>query len=45
VAKRLVRYRNPQQGAYASVDEPDLGSPLDIAALPETRLDLSTLFA
>jgi Uma2 family endonuclease len=43
-AKRLVRYRNPQQGAYASVDEPDLGSPIEIAAL-ETRLDLSTLFA
>lgn len=43
-AKRLVRYRNPQQSAYASVDEPDLGSPLEIAALPETRLDLSTLF-
>jgi Uma2 family endonuclease len=44
-AKRLVRYRNPQQGAYASVDEPDLGSPLEIAALPETRLDLSVLFS
>jgi Uma2 family endonuclease len=43
-AKRLVRYRNPQQGAYALVDEPDLGSPLEIAALPGTRLDLSTLF-
>ena len=43
-AKRLVRYRNPQHGAYASVDEPDLGSPLEIAALPETRLDASALF-
>jgi Uma2 family endonuclease len=43
-AKRLVRYRNPQQGAYALIDEPDLGSPLEIAALPERRLDLSTLF-
>lgn len=43
-AKRLVRYKNPQQSAYASVDEPDLGSPLEIAALPETRLDLSALF-
>jgi Uma2 family endonuclease len=42
--KRLVRYRNPLQGAYASVDEPDLGSPLEIAALPETPLDLSALF-
>jgi hypothetical protein len=26
------------------VDRPALGSPLEIAALPETRLDLSTLF-
>jgi Uma2 family endonuclease len=43
-AKRLVRYRKPQQGAYASVDQPDLGAPLEIAALPETRLDLSALF-
>jgi Uma2 family endonuclease len=43
-AKRLVRYRNPQRGAYTSIDEPDLGSPLEIGALPEIRLDLSTLF-
>ena len=43
-AKRLVRYRNPQHSAYALIDEPDLGSPLEIAALPATRLDLSTLF-
>jgi len=42
--KRLVRYRNAQQGTYASVDQPDLGAPLEIAALPETRIDLSTLF-
>jgi Uma2 family endonuclease len=43
-AKRLVRYRSPQQGAYVSVDEPDLGSPLEIGALTATRIDLSTLF-
>ena len=43
-AKRLVRYRNPQQGVYASVDEPDLASPLELAALRETRLELSGLF-
>jgi Uma2 family endonuclease len=42
--QRLVRYRNPQQGAYTLIDEPDLGVPMEIAALPETRLDLSTLF-
>jgi len=44
-AKRFVRYRNPQQGAYMSVDQPDLGSPLEIAALPESRLDLSALLS
>jgi Uma2 family endonuclease len=43
-AKRLVRYRNPRQGAYALVDEPDLGSPLEIAALSQTRIDLGSLF-
>jgi Uma2 family endonuclease len=43
-AKRLVRYRNPQQGAFTLIDEPDLGAPLEIAALPGARLDLGTLF-
>ena len=42
-ARRLI-YREPQQGTYASIDRPDLGTPLEIAALPETHLDLSTLF-
>jgi Uma2 family endonuclease len=40
----VARYRNPEQDDYALVDEPDLGSPLAIAALPETRVGLSTLF-
>jgi Uma2 family endonuclease len=43
-AKRLARYRKPQQGAYALADEPDLGSALEIAALRATRIDLSSLF-
>ena len=42
--KRLVRYREAQQGAYTLIDQPDLSFPLEIAAVPETRLDLSTLF-
>jgi Uma2 family endonuclease len=42
--KRLVRYCAPEHGAYASVDQPDLGSPLEIAALPETHIDASALF-
>jgi Uma2 family endonuclease len=43
-AHRLVRYCNPQHGAYSFINEPDLSSPLGIAALPEITLDLSTLF-
>jgi Uma2 family endonuclease len=43
-AKRLVRYRTPRRGAYEAVDQPDLGSPLEIAALPGVRVDLGTLF-
>jgi Uma2 family endonuclease len=42
--KRILRYRQPQEGVYAAVDQPDLASPLELAALPETRLDLSNLF-
>jgi Uma2 family endonuclease len=44
-AKRLVRFRDPQGGVYTLVDEPDLGPPLGISALPDARLDLSTLLA
>lgn len=43
-AERLVRYRNPEHGTYALVDQPDLTSPLAIAALPETRVNLAALF-
>lgn len=45
VGKRLVRYRNPQQGAYALVDEIDLGATIELAGLPGVRVNLSTLFA
>lgn len=43
-ARRLVRYRNLRDGAYALVDQPNLASPLAITALPEIRIDLATLF-
>jgi Uma2 family endonuclease len=43
-AKRLVRYRNPESGAYALLDEPDLASPLETSALPGTSVDLRGLF-
>ena len=41
---RLTRYRGPAKGSYGRVDQPDLGLPLTIDALPDARIDLSTLF-
>jgi Uma2 family endonuclease len=41
---RLTRYRSPLHGGYASIDEPDLGVPLVVEALPNVRVDLSALF-
>jgi Uma2 family endonuclease len=43
-AKRLVRYRNPQQGAYALVDVPDLDTSLAIETLPGLAVELGSLF-
>jgi Uma2 family endonuclease len=42
--RRLVRHRAPVQGAYTLVDEPDPGTPLDVAALPGVTVDLKPLF-
>lgn len=44
-AERLLRHRTPQRGAYAAVDQPDLGTPLEIGALRGVRADLGTMFA
>jgi Uma2 family endonuclease len=41
---RLVRYRAPQQGSYTLVDEPDLGTPLEVAALAGVAVDLHRLY-
>lgn len=43
-AKRLVRYRDAHQGAYALIDRPDLREPLEIAELPDVRVELRKLF-
>jgi hypothetical protein len=43
-ARRLVRHRAPQQGAYSLVDQPDRESPIEIAALPGLAFDLTRLF-
>lgn len=34
-ATQLVRYCNPQQGAYAFVDRPDLGTAIELAAVAD----------
>jgi Uma2 family endonuclease len=44
VDRQLTRYRNPLRGVFGRVDKPDLGVPLEIGALADVRLDLSTLF-
>jgi Uma2 family endonuclease len=42
--KRLVRYRNPAEGIYASVDEPDLSASIEVSAIPGVRADLGAVF-
>jgi Uma2 family endonuclease len=42
--RQLTRYRSLAKGSYQSVDQPDLTVQLEIAALPDARVDLSTLF-
>ena len=42
--RRFVRYRAPQQGSYMLVDEPDLGTPLELPALSGVVVDLHRLF-
>ena len=42
--QRLIRHRVPRQGSYTLVDEPDLGVPLELSALPGIDVDLRRLF-
>jgi Uma2 family endonuclease len=42
--QRLVRHRAPSQGTYTLIDEPDLGAPLGISALPGIDVDLRQVF-
>jgi len=42
--RRLVRHPAPQEGSYTLVDEPDLGTPVEVAALPGVSVDLCRLF-
>jgi Uma2 family endonuclease len=43
-ARRLVRHRSPERGSYTLIDEPPLGAPLEMVALPEIVVDLRELF-
>jgi Uma2 family endonuclease len=42
-AWRLIRCRNPLRGEYALIDQPDLGTPLQISATPDVHLVLNAL--
>ena len=42
--RRLVRYRAPQHGSYTLVDEPDLGTALEVSTLSGVLVDLQRLF-
>jgi Uma2 family endonuclease len=42
--RRFVRYRAPQRGSYTLVDEPDLGTALEISELPGVVVDLQRVF-
>jgi Uma2 family endonuclease len=42
--RRLVRYRTPRDGSYTLVDEPDLGTALEVSALTGIAVDLHRLF-
>ena len=43
--KRLTRYRDPADGAYTRVDEPDVGVPVELGALAGVRVELGAVFA
>jgi Uma2 family endonuclease len=43
--RRLTRYRDPVQGAYTRVDQPDVSAPIDVGALADVRVELGAIFA
>ena len=43
--RRLTRYRDPAEGAYTRVDQPDVSAPIDIGALAQVRVELGAVFA
>jgi Uma2 family endonuclease len=43
-SRALARYREPAQGSFRRLDQPDLGTPIELHALPDVRIDLGALF-
>lgn len=43
-SRRLTRYRAPQHGSYTRVDEPDIGTALEVSTLSGVALELQRLF-
>lgn len=43
--RTLTRYRSPEHGGYARVDEPSFTAPIEIGALPDVGVDLSAIGA
>jgi len=43
-SRRLSRYRAPEQGLYTLVDQPDLGTALEVPALSGVVADVQRLF-
>jgi Uma2 family endonuclease len=43
-SQRLLRYRSPRQGTYASVDEPELHADIAIGSIDGVAVDLRRLF-
>jgi Uma2 family endonuclease len=44
-SQRLLRYRDPRDGAYTRKDRPDTGTAIAIEALPDTHVELNAVFA
>jgi Uma2 family endonuclease len=40
---RVTRCRSPLREEYTLIDQPDLGTPLAISAIPDVRLTLNAL--
>ncbi|MEO8467734.1 MAG: Uma2 family endonuclease [Gammaproteobacteria bacterium] len=42
-ARRITRYRVPLRGEYTLIDQPDLGTPLVVGALPDVPVKVDAV--